>query len=297
MKARLPWLLLSAFLIPATANADSATERFAAGKLQFEYKNFDKAIELLSGLLYPEMQLTSEDDIVSAREMLGLAYFYTGKEGKAEEEFTALLYLRPKHRLDPFLVPPPAVQFYDSIWKAPAMKAKLEQIERERQAALEAERRKAQEASKVRRIYLERTVTEKSFVFVLLPFGLGQFQNGDTELGIAMASVQGLALLTNMGSWTLRWALQEKGGGYKDPSIAEGLEVAQYASLGVFAAMYIWGVADAWYSYEPTIVEPFQRVREEVEDPKPIESDSGASTSLAPAAYPGGAGLQFEMRF
>jgi len=68
-------------------------------------------------------------------EMLGLAYFYTGRKEEAREEFIALLYMRPKYRLDTFLVPPPAVRFFDEIWKNPQMKDRLEQIERERIAA------------------------------------------------------------------------------------------------------------------------------------------------------------------
>jgi tetratricopeptide (TPR) repeat protein len=295
--AALAAALAAALLAPAALRAESVPDRFAAAQLQFDYKNFEQAIGLLRDLLYPEVLLASEGDIADAREMLGLAYFYTGDEPRAREEFTALLYLRPKHRLDPFLVPPPAVQFFDSIWQEPAMQERLEQIERERQAAEDAANKKAGQPTVVRRIYLERTVTEKHFWIVFMPFGLGQFQNSDTTLGIVMASTQGLALLANAITWTLRWGLQEEGGGYTDPSIAQGLQIAQYSSLAVFGGLYLWGVVDAWLGFEPRQVEPFQRVREETEGPAQGAPETGPATSLAPSLTPSGAGLQFEFRF
>ncbi len=325
MVRRAGLVLLLGIFFTGTAFADSVTERFSSARLQFEYKNFSKAIELLDSLLYPQVQLTSEQNIVKAREMLGLAYFYTGRKDKAREEFKALLYLRPKHRLDSFLVPPPAVRFFDEIWKDPKMKDRLDQIERERIAAQRAAEKKQKHPSVVRRIYLERTITQKSYVMVFLPFGMGQFQNGDTALGITLASTQGLALLANMLSWSLRWGLEEKGGGYTDPSIAEGLRMTQYASLGVFVGLYIYGVIDAWVDFQPQVVEPFQRVREEVQSPNSSGGDStgsdssgsdsfggdsrdkasdtrsfgspGTSTVIGPGLFSNGAGLQVLVRF
>ena len=284
--------LLALLLASSTAQADSVSERFSKAKLQFDYKNFGNAIDLLKKLLYPEVKLSDEANIVKAREMLGLAYFYTGAEAEAREEFTALLYLQPTYRLDAFLVPPPAVQFFDEIWKDPEMKARLEQIEKERQAIED----KKKPPTLVRRIYLERTTTENWRFLAFMPFGIGQIQNGDTTLGIIMASTQGLALLSNIVTGSLRYALEEDGGGYTDPSIAQGLMVTQYVSLGVFGALWIYSMIDANVHYVDEDVEPFERVREEVEPPVP-DGSSGTQSSLLPSVMPGGAGLQLEFRF
>ena len=104
------WLAIHCWMNPAWA--DSVSERFAAAQAEFGYKNFENAAKLLHPLLHPHVQLTAEDDIVKARQMLGLAYFYLGDPNRSREEFIALLYLRPDSRLDPFLIPPPAVQFF-----------------------------------------------------------------------------------------------------------------------------------------------------------------------------------------
>ena len=291
--------LLLILACAATAGADTVFERFDRGKAEFEHKNFGNAIDILKGLLYPAVQLTKEDDIVKAREMLGLAYFYTGEEAKAKEEFTQLLYLRPRHRLDPFLVPPPAVAFFDQIWNDPAMKEKLEKIEKERKEKerIEAEKKKEKPPKTVvRRVYLQSQEKYYSRFLTFLPFGVGQFQNGHNVKGILLASGGGLALITNITCYSLLYSLRKqdpvtKQYGYEDTKLAEALEITQYVSLGVFLATWVYGVVDASIYFEPVVTTPYKKTKEERQ-----ELD-GEPTSLLPTAFPGGVGLTFSTRF
>lgn len=290
-------LLILAFA--TTAGADTVFDRFDRGKAEFEHKNFGNAISILRGLLYPAVQLTKEDDIVKAREMLGLAYFYTGEEAKAKEEFTQLLYLRPLHRLDPFLVPPPAVAFFDQIWNDPAMKEKLEKIEKERKEKERIEAAKKKEKPPktfVRRIYLQSQEEHHSRFLTFLPFGIGQFQNGHNIKGILLASGGGLALIANVTCYALRYSLRKQDPitlqyGYEDPDLAEALRITQLVSLGVFLATWAYGVADATIYFEPVVTTPYKKTKEEKE-----ELD-GEPASLLPTVFPGGAGLTFSARF
>jgi len=294
--------LLTLFLlaaVPAVTRADSVPERFDRGRAEFEHKNFGNAIGILKELLYPAVLLTSEDDIVTAREMLGLSYFYVGEKDKAREEFTLLLYLRPRHRLDPFLVPPPAVAFFDRIWNDPAMKEKLEKIEKERKEKerLEAAKKKEKPPKTyVRRIYMQSREEHHSRFLTFLPFGVGQFQNKHNVKGILLASSGGLALITNITCYALRYSLRKQDPitgqyGYEDTELAEALEITQFVSLGVFLATWVYGVIDASIYFEPVVTTPYEKTREEKE-----ELD-GEPTSLLPAVFPGGAGLTFSARF
>jgi hypothetical protein len=306
-----PACLLAVLWLGASdpARADSAQDVFRQARLEFEYKSFTRTVELLRPLLEPAVLLTSEADIAAAREMLGLAYFYLDDEGRAREELTELLYLRPQHRLDPFLVPPPAVRFFEDIRSAPALKEKLEQIERERQEALEAERRRKESLAGVRRIYLERTTTEHWWVLNLLPFGIPQFQNGHRTKGITLAVLGGVSLLVNVMSGLVVWGLAGDDLRFSrgEADLARGFQIAQYASLGVFGGLWIYGVADGLYFYQPSVVEPFQRVGDELEFPGQDGAGDEAEPSAAPAApglqglfplaVPGGAGLGWRFRF
>jgi hypothetical protein len=231
--------------------------------------------------------------------MLGLAYFYTGEESKAKEEFTQLLYVRPRHRLDPFLVPPPAVAFYDQIWNDPAMKEKLEKIEKERKEKerIEAEKKKEKPPKTVvRRLYLQSQEKHYSRFLTFVPFGVGQFQNGHNVKGILLASGGGLALITNVTCYALRYSLRKQDPisgqyGYEDPDLAEALQITQFVSLGVFLATWVYGVIDASIYFEPVVTTPYVKTKEERQ-----ELD-GEPTSLLPTAFPGGVGLTFSTRF
>jgi hypothetical protein len=297
-------VVLGACLAGGRAQAASVEERFQAARLEFEYKNFSKALDQLRPLLEPTVQLTREADIAAAREMLGLSYFYTGDQVRAREEFIELLYLRPLHRLDPFLIPPPAVSFFDAIRAEPALREKLEQIERERQQALEAERRRKEAEAAVTKVYLERTLTEHWWALNLLPFGIPQFQNGHRTKGIALAVTGGLSLLVNVMSGLVVWGLADGDLRYAhdELDLARGFQITQYASLGVFGALWIYGVADGFYYFEENAVEPFQRVREEVVRPGAPEGEPAALPppgpgGLVPLAVPGGVGLGWQLRF
>jgi len=289
--------ILSALLLWALSSpalADSVAERFERGKLEFEHKNFGNAIQFLRPLLDPSVQLTSEDDIVKAYEMLGLSYFYIGQKDKARGEFTKLLYLRPRHRLDTFLIPPPAVAFFDQIWNDPEMKDKLEKIEKERKAQEQAAAQQNQKPPRtvVHKIYLQRSESRHSRLWAFLPFGLGQFQNDHTTKGILLASAGGAALATNIVCYSLAVALANDNGKYSesDAELARGLRVTQYVSLGVFVATWIYGAIDANIYFEPVVSGPYQKVREE-------KQELGQLPALVPAVFGDGAGLSFQTRF
>jgi hypothetical protein len=288
--------LFAILTFATTVWADTVFERFDRGKAEFEHKNFGNAIEILKELLYPTVQLTKEIDIVKAREMLGLSYFYTIEEVRAKEEFTQLLYLRPRYRLDPFLVPPPAVAFFDQIWNDPTMKEKLEKIENERKdkERLEAKKEKPPKTI-VRRIYMQSREEHHSRLLTFLPLGVGQFQNGHTTKGILLASGGGLSLAANVTCLGLLYGLRKRDVNgnryYEDVPLAEALEIVTYVSFGVFLATWAYGVIDAGIYFEPVVKTPYVKTKEEKEelDKKP--------TSLLPIVFPGGAGLTFSTRF
>lgn len=289
----LPMCLCAGLLTHAIARAESPAERFGEGRLEFEHKNFDNAVRLLRPLLYPTVTLDREDDIVLAREMLGLSLFYLGREAEAADEFRLLLYLRPRHRLDPFLVPPPAVRLFDSVREEPSMREKLDQLERER---LERERREAEQKTTPPRTRLRRQVFEKTDVqhqrlLAFLPFGIGQFQNGHSVKGVLLLTGQGLAIATNVVSYLLMRVLADENGYYttEEVPVARGLRVSLYTSLGVFAALWLYGAIDANWYFTPRSAGQPVLIRDEQEE--------AGGVSLLPGVLPGGGGLTLMGRF
>lgn len=135
--------------------------------------------------------------------LAGLAAFYLGELEQAEGHLTRVLQLNPDHVLDPFAVPPAAVEFFEGLRRknAPALDLIRQQIalreEQERRAALERSGAEVQRA-------LQRQIGNRSFLVNLVPFGAGQFQQGRSDLGWVFASSEGaLAALSITSFWML----------------------------------------------------------------------------------------------
>src|SRR5207237_4377835 len=174
----------------------SAVEAMNRARVTFEYGDYPQASKLLSALVevgrFESAQLRAE-----AYRLLGLALFYQGRKGEAYSAFLEYLFLDPDAQLDPFYVPPAAVSFFEQVKKeaepklAPIRAQKRAETEaRQRAAAEEAERRRQRELEAERQRLMqispsvERRIVQREFWVSMMPFGVGQLQNGDRTLGI-----------------------------------------------------------------------------------------------------------------
>src|ERR1051325_3434694 len=220
-------LLLSLSLTLAQAEdteARAAVEAMNRARATFEYGDYPQASKLLSQLVetgrFESATLRAE-----AYRLLGLSLFYQGRRGEAYSAFLEYLYLDPDAELDPFYVPPAAVSFFDSVKKeAEPLRAqkRAEQEAQKRAAAEEAERRKQREEDEQRRKLMElqpnieRRVVQHEFWVTMMPFGIGQLQNGDRSLGIALATGQLLSGAASAGSALLIEQLRDNATGKFD---------------------------------------------------------------------------------
>ena len=300
-----PWALLAGIVLLvgwplSPCRGDSPAEQLTQGSLEFEHKNFGNAVSLLEPLLSPAILLSREEDIVKARELLGLSFFYNGEEAKAREQFVQLLYLRPRHRLDPFLIPPAAVHFFDQIWAEPSMKEKIEKIERER---LEWQRQEAEKKAKpprpaTQKIYYERSEIHRSRLLAFLPLGVGQFHNDQNTKGALLATAGGLSLLSNIVCYQVLSFLANDNGKYaaEDVAVAKRLRVGQYVTLGLFLISWLYGVVDANLTFQPVTRSALQpSVGPGSGSAEPARSES--PISLLPAIERDGASARFQWRF
>jgi hypothetical protein len=83
----------------------TAREAFDRGRTAFGRAEYQRSIEVLHPLLYPDVILESEGEVVQARRMMGVAYLFENKPEEARREFRKLLELRPDYRFDPLLRP------------------------------------------------------------------------------------------------------------------------------------------------------------------------------------------------
>lgn len=217
------------------AYAQSPEERFREAENTFRFQDYAAAEALLNSLLHPEVLLEDPDQVLKAREYLGACYYWLGNEKRMEEEFTALLIIAPNHRLDPFYYPAELVERLD----------RLRQRLSELRVIRIDDRKEPDDESSC--LVPKETVIRRSRLVSFIPFGVGQFQNGDYLKGSLFLAGEVLALGANVGSYVAAERLRGADGYYSASSAktARTLRVVQYASLGVLAGLAIWGVLDA----------------------------------------------------
>ena len=312
---RHPWLALAWVLSPllalsslaqgpaptATTTTTTTTEapaspeqRFARGKRSFEYRDCPATIALLDELAIPG-QLDDEAQQLDVHRMLGVCYALGEQRREASREFSSLLSLDPDHQLDPFEVPPPVMELFES--QKVLMKTRLDELRRAR----ERQKDDFEDGG----VLVERitTVRDTPVAAAFLPFGLAQVANGDVVKGSVIGSVQGVGLLVNVvGYWGSR-LVQEQGlpDGYTSEEVA--LENPFYfghlIGIGVFLVGYGVGVADALWNREdqavlaskatkrpltPRELKNLRRIERAPEPaPEPIEAVPPPATETTPA--------------
>lgn len=250
--------------------ARSAVDAMNRARNTFEYGDYARASQMLSALVeagrFETPALRAE-----AYRLLGLSLFYQGRKGESYSAFLEYLYLDPDAELDPFYVPPGAVSFFETVKKeaagklAPIRAQKRGELEaRKKAAAEEAERRRQKEREDERERLLtlqpsvERRVVQREFWVSMMPFGIGQLQNGDRSLGIGLAVAEVIAGASSAGSALLIEELRDSSTGKFDNRgkaspyvLAQRLNVVKWVGAALFYALWAGGAVHAALRYQP----------------------------------------------
>jgi hypothetical protein len=252
----------------------SPSEEFDRGSIAFGRAEYARTIEILTPLLYPQPRLESEGAIATAHRMLGVAHLFQRQNAQAAEEFRKLLQLRPDYRMDPLLDPPLVVDFFNNILKQ--QEAAIADLMRKRKEAEDEEARRRRPP-----VIIERRLVRNSFALNFVPFGTGQFQNGQRGKGWFFLTTQSVLGAVSLGALTTNFALygarpkiqcvpappgpnQPQGDNDCSPGFvptnaqdrSRFLLKVQMISGAAFFATAIWGVVDAVLHYREEVELP-----------------------------------------
>ncbi|MCA9524249.1 MAG: hypothetical protein KC609_24945 [Myxococcales bacterium] len=275
-------------LVPGPIEAETKNSPTAAQTLQlaqnaFNFQEYDKAQKILADLLAKRARELSAEDENVARELLGACYFRSRQTSLARIEFTTLLVKNPAAHLNPFVHPASLINYFDELRKDLIRRGVIQDVAN----------KPKKKPSKIREIWRYNT-----YALNFVPFGVGQFQNGQTSKGTLFAVFQGLALLTNITTYLyIETRLIDKRGIVTDARTARALQITQYASLGLFIGLVAWGIIDAVVYYQPKVLIKRDEVPLKPER-KTSKQKKNLHFYLAPApTRNGGATLQFGATF
>ncbi|MBK9033291.1 MAG: hypothetical protein IPL61_18800 [Myxococcales bacterium] len=295
MRALAGLALMAVAAVAAVAPAaDAATpaEDLARARAAFRQGEYGAAIPLLSYLLYPAPRLARAEDLLEAHVLLGVCAFETGDRATASREFEEALYLQTDLTLDTVLFSADAVRYFDEQKALVAERARLD-----------AERRRiAEENERYKRLLASMVVIEtRPYYINFVPFGAGQFQNGQPGKAIAFAASQGVTGAVSAGIWLYLVGTYGINGVVPDEDNQfvrrlEAIEIgAGVACLGLMA----WGIVDSLRHYQPSVQRkpdesllPPELRRKDPPPPKPT-----SRLELTPTLSPDGAGLSVRLQF
>ena len=170
---------------------------------------------------------------------LGACKHVLGKSEGAREAWSALLELEPNAELDPVVFPPEMVSTFRRL------KAARPPVET---AVAPPRRVEGPGASTSGRAAAPAPPAKSRFVAVL-PFGAGQFQNGQATKGAVLAAADSVALATGVIGLALFESQKTSGGflaggTFKDPDLASTYQDLYVGGLLVFAGPWIYGAVD-----------------------------------------------------
>ncbi|HLL52128.1 MAG TPA: hypothetical protein VK447_01195 [Myxococcaceae bacterium] len=285
-RALLASVVLALLSAPPAFAQDAAPPdpEVAAIRVQFEYGKFPEALQRAQARI--DRGALDDEDLAELHKYAGLAAFNLNNLKEAERHLAALLRLDPDYSLDPFVVPPPAIEYFEKLRRQNAGELDVIRQEKRAEAArrkrMEAERERVQLLAEEQRRRLEelsrkvtvRVVERRNYLVNFVPFGAGQFQQGRATLGLLLATSQGALAASSIIGYAAHEALYTTRSielddrlsptgkatvtFYGIPSEREGearmWRLVKVISATGFYALYGYGVIDSLFHHRDEVV-------------------------------------------
>lgn len=270
----------------APAHADEL-EAFEKARAAYEGARYQEAIERFEALVGGDTpRLRSTPLVLESRKYLAASYLFAGDPERAEDQFERLLRADPSYHLDPMAFPQEVHALFGSVQDRLDAREQARRLEETRQAEQARQQETERERLRARVMELEDIArqevvrTENSRWVAMIPFGVGQLQNGHRRLGIAMAVTQGILAATALTTFLLhRDVVQTSLPGDALPGCPTGqagfcerldrreraYRYTNWLSSGLLAALVLYGVIDAQMRFVPHR----ERTRERPLPPEP----------------------------
>jgi len=265
----------------------------------------------------------TEQELIELHKLAGLSAFYLKKMPQAENHLVTVIQLDPDYSMDPFLVAPPAIQYFEKL--RADRSGELQAIREQKRLRAERLRREAEDRERARReaeeqrrrlesqVTVERVET-RSYLVNFLPFGAGQFQQGRTRAGVIFAATEGVLAVTsiiayfaysaqikertttvngyvgNNGTYTFT----ERGIPADRWSEANAWRITQYTAGGGFWLAYGIGVVDALIHHKDQIVTRTVVTEPPAPAPTPAGTEERPKARVVPAPNGVGAGVSLD---
>lgn len=281
-------MLVALVVLDGRAAAADPSQEFVEARTVFRSGEYQRAAVLFASLLYPNNKLDNQQERVDAHLMLAVAKFEIGQQRSADEEFAEAVELDPQLRITTYGFSEKATEYFER--KKREYDEKAREIEEKFRRARELE----QQRKAVNRIRIKEN---RNYFLNLVPFGVGQFQNGQRNKAVFFATTQFLTGALSIGLYSYLTSRYPDGKVPGDEvDTARNLQIMQIAAGVTFLGLVGWGVVDAFRNYEdklrPLTPEEKEQYLKELE-----REQKRSALRLDPIVTPDGAGAALTWEF
>jgi hypothetical protein len=303
-------MIVAAGLVTRPVQADDL-QAFELAKNRIDSGQYNDAIERFAVMLDPVRppcqaatsagcRLTDADLIERARTYYAVALVAVQRSSDADAQIAQILRNNPTFSPDPALFPAEVIDRFTQVrgrmreeLEAAARK-KAEEERRVRIAREKARQEERRELEELRRLAAQETVVEvHSRWIAALPFGVGQFQNGDKGLGwfflISQAAMGSTSIITSASLLRYEGLNESEIDTHAVNSIIANIRIVNGVAVGAFASLVVAGVIQAQVGFVPERVSTRPRRLA----PKPASPRALPLVSLMPGGVFLGAAGQF----
>lgn len=255
--------------------ADELSE-FESARARYDRHDYARAVDAFRALVGGDPpRITNALLVLESRKYYAASLLFVGADEEARLQFRLLLQQEPDYALDPLAFPTDVVALFESV------KGQLRrELDRQREAELSEQRAAAQEAeaarlkrrenlARLRGLAEHQNIELRNSRWVAsVPFGVGQFQNGQRGLGVALAMAESFAAVASVVTYFGHQGLLNErvsASNREDLDQQEKIwRAANWASFGTFAALAVAGIVDAHVRFVPARV---------IETPRPLPED------------------------
>ncbi len=281
------WLGLWATL-GTSRSAHAADRAVEQGVISYETGRFTECVQRFQSILQPKSPdaPSSQENRSRARMYLATCLVALKREGEADTQLETLVREDYRYSPDRAAFPVSVIGRYldTQLRLAPEIEAKV-RADQEREAALRRQQEEREERERERQRIIEQmaredvTVRRNSRLVALVPFGVGQFQNGQRALGWTLFGTEVAFATASVVTFFLKQNIEQQFSSSVNRSEALRLRnlaaQANWVTFGLFAATALGGVAHA----QVTFVPEFREVRERAL-PAPVSMPTGGTLML-----------------
>lgn len=276
------------------AAQETPAQIFEEARQAYSRGEYAQVVDRLEPMVGGEVPTIRDRILVrESRKYLGAAYVLTSNRDAAVIQFETMLRGEgvdlEHYTLDTALFPASVHALFDEV-RARLVRELRDDVAAQERLRLERVARRADAMMQLVSLAQEDEVEiENSLALAVLPFGIGQFQNGDDETGAFFAISESIFVTTAAVSLAVylpllhQWerSLVDASAAAVDPDVLLALQVVNWVSVGASLVLMVAGIVEAVTSFRPR-----RTVRRQRPIPDPILQD------LELLASPAGLGLR-----